>query len=189
MKIEDGKGSGYIAAVDNENYLLTNCVTQSEEHHTNTTHQSCYNAVFQCANVSGAGYPIFYIKNEDDEDISFEGMSLFSNYPNGSGKWQYIEVTIGDTGTPVGGNTLTPVNLNAGSGKEADVTCQYANEITGITKGSIVERFYIASGGSTKGFNFDMDIILPKNTVLCLYPNTATSGLRIDGTLDFYFHC
>ena len=53
---------------------------------------------------------------------------------------------------------------------------------------SLVERHYIASGGSTKNINFDMDIILPKNTVMCMYPNPGASGNKLDGTLDFYFH-
>ena len=188
MKIEDGKGRGYIVAVDDENYLLTSCITQSEEHHANVNHQTCYNMTFQIANVSGLSNPFLYIKNNYNYNLMFEGLTIWSNFPNDGDNHQYVEVTIEDTGTALGGSSGTPVNLNAGSGKEADVTCRYGNQVTGITKGRILERLYVASGGSSKSFNFDQDIILPKNNTLCLYSNPGASGLKLEGTLDFYFH-
>ena len=163
--------------------LLSKCTTVTEEHHTNHEHGTCYNMPFQNAAISGNS-PFFYIKNTDDICMIIEGFCAFSTDPG----LQYIEVSINDTGTAAGGSAGTPANLNAGSGKLADVTCRYGNKLTGLTQGTIVERTYIASGGSGKEINFDMDIILPKNTTFAMRGSPNCSGHRMDATLDFYFH-
>ena len=54
----------------------------------------------------------------------------------GTAQSEIIKVLGKTVGTPVGGNTATPSNLNLGSGKTATGTFQTANEITGLSGGS-----------------------------------------------------
>ena len=183
MKIEDGKGRGYTVGVTEENMMLSKCITVSMEHHANQDHGFCYNMVWQNAAISGNS-PFFYIKNTDDMTMILEGFCAFSTDPG----LQYVEISLNDTGTAAGGSAGTPANMNAGSGKLADVICRYGNKLTGLTQGTIIERKYIESGGSCKGFNFDMDVIMPKNTTFAMRGSPNCSGQRMDCTLDFYFH-
>jgi len=183
MRIEDGVGKGTVAEVDDENRLIVKAVTVTEEHYINNHDGNAYNMTFQNSAISGNS-PFFYIKNTDDMWMICEGFNVFSTYPG----LQYIEISLGDTGTAAAGSAGTPVNMNAGSGKLADVTCRYGNKLTGLTQGNIIERHYVASGGSSKSVNFDMDVILPKNTTLTFRGSPNCSGQRMDCTLDFYFH-
>ena len=81
---------------------------------------------------------------------------------------------LGDAGTAVktNGADITPANLNAGSGKVADVTC-YSNtadgavDITGITGGTTVQKLWLTNTDS-QSFNCDQDIIVPKNQVFSI---------------------
>ena len=44
--IEDGKGTGTKVGVDSENRILSNCVTQSLEHHANSEHGDAFQVLF-----------------------------------------------------------------------------------------------------------------------------------------------
>jgi len=180
MKIEDGKGKGYTVGVDDENRLLTNSVSVSKEHNINHSHGDAYNLLFQVAKVSGGNAQV-YMKNTADDDITVEGVWLRNTTPN-----QYVDITLGDTGTAAGGTTATPANLKANSGKSATGTFMYGNRITGLTQGTIVERFYLPSGNESNCYNFEQDLILGKNNTFAIY--CSESGNRLDGHVIFNYH-
>jgi len=179
MIIEDGQGKGKTAGVTTENMLKVEAVTQTLEHHASQDHGTAFQYSWQ-QTPTGAGDCFLYIKNLDDIDMVVEGLKL-----RAAGAEQ-VEVKLGDAGTPAAGTDRTLINCNAGSGKTADVTFQTGNDITGLSGGNVVERIYVPNGTESKYYNFEQDIIIPKNNVLTLY--AVTGGIEIDGTFICHFH-
>jgi len=185
MKIEDGKGTGYQAEVDGEHKLEVSAVSRTAEHHANHDHGDAYSAIF-AVNPDGANDCIFYLKNNDDLDLIIEGVTWQT-----SGA-EEVYYKLNDVGTAVktNGADIVPVNLNAGSGNAANVTC-YSNvadgavDITGLSGGSTIESLYLTS--ATSGYiNAEQDIIVPKNKTFSIYCVGGDTLLR--GTVMFYFH-
>lgn len=179
LMIEDGSGKGYQARVDASNRLFVYSITESLEHHTNIIHGESYNLLFS-QTPTGAGDCFLYMKNLNDEDIILEGIVL------NTATDETIEIKISDVGTALGGVDITPVNLNGGSNNQAQGTFQASNDITGVSGGFSLFKFFIKGGNSSSFFNFDQDIILPKNRTLTLY--AVNGSIQIDGFLSFFYH-
>jgi len=185
MIIEDGTGRGHSAQINDENMVMTASVVSTNEHHINHKHGEAYNALF-AVNPDGADDCIFYIKNQDDTDMCVEGIWLQTSAA------EEVYFKIGDTGTAVktNGADITPVNLNAGSGKTADILC-YSNtldgavDITGLSGGNTFQKFWLTNA-DTQLFNFEQDIIVPKNQTFTIYCVGGDTLIR--GTVIFNFH-
>lgn len=188
MLIEDGQGSGNAVGVNAEHRIKTIAVSSTPEHQANHEYGLAYNLLFQetptLSDPSNTTTPIcfLYLKNLNDLDLIIEGIDLRIGGTNQS---EIIEVAANDGETPIGGNTRTPVNLNLGSANVANVTSLSSSEITELTFGTTLMRYYCASSNTTTPYNFEQDLIIPKNNVITLW---ATNGdIEIDGTLIFHF--
>jgi hypothetical protein len=179
FQIEDGKGSGRTAEVDGNNHLVVNSISQSIEHFANHVKKKAYN-LRVAVTPTGPDDCFCYFKNSGEIDITVEGIRvwLVAN--------EYIDVKIGDTGTPVGGTDITPINLHTGSSNAPTGTFQQGVNITTLTGGSVAERIYHASSQGSTNYNFDQDIIISKNGVMTLYAGTGTTALSI--TIMFNEH-
>jgi hypothetical protein len=178
MQLEDGTGNAYKVKIDKTNRLHVDALVKTAEHQANHSMGKSY-AVNFSATPAGAGDCFFYMKNEDDLDIVAEGMSLYLPAA------EYVDIVLGDEGTPVGGGAVTPVNLNGGSGNEATGTFQDGNDITGVSGGSVAYRIYKLASTGSEYINFEQDLILPKNSVFTLYVQTGTTALA--GYVDFFY--
>jgi hypothetical protein len=179
MKIDDGTGTGKQVRVDDENRLHVNSLSKTAEHEANHKNGEAYSISFS-ATPTGAGDCFFYMKNTDDKDMIIEGISMYLPAA------EYFDIVLGDSGIPSGGSTVTPVNLNLGSGKSANGTFLQGNDITGLSGGSTAYRIYKLASTGSEYENFEQDIILPKNSILTLYVQTGTTALA--GFLDAYYH-
>lgn len=179
FQIEDGTGDGYQAKVTNDNMLVTVATVVSAEHHANHIHGRSYNLLFS-QTASGPNDCIVYIKNGDDLDMIIESITV--NVPTN----EIIEIKLNDAGSPVDGGGITPSNLNAGSNREADGIFQSGNNITGLSGGVSTFKPFFKGGDPSKFFNFDQDIIIPKNRILTLY--CVNGSILVNGMLSFYFH-
>jgi len=103
----------------------------------------------------------------------------------GTGQVEIIEVIVNDGENPVGGNDLTPMNLNLSSGQTAEGTFLSSSNISGINKGTPMMRYYIESSHTTQFFNFAQDLIVTKNNVITMWAEYG--GNEIDGMLIFFF--
>ena len=180
--IEDGQGSGNKAGVTSENMIKTLAITQSMEHHVNVEEGRAYHLPFVYASTGtgdSTGSCFLYIKNSDEKDMVIEGFSYATT--------GVIQVVKGVSGTPGGGAAIVPSNVNFGSGRLADGTFYGSTKITGLTKGTVVDRVYCNSANESKNFNFELDVVLPKNSVLCLY-TTGIDKATYRGTFNFIFH-
>jgi len=178
--------TGRGMSVDSEGRAEVAAVVTSRESHANWVHGEAYSAPFAC-DPDGAADCFFYLKNQDDKDLIVEGLELTAAGAD------EIYVVIGATGTAVktNGADITPVNLNAGSGNEADVLC-YSNtadgavDITGLSGGSTVKYIWITAAATTAYFNHEQDIIIPKNYTYSLWAVGGDAAIR--GTVLFHFH-
>ncbi len=177
--------TGQGATVDREGHLHTFSVTSTLEHHANQFEEEAYNVLF-AVNPAAGGDCFFYMKNLDDVDVVIEGI----NYSSSAAEEIYIE--IANMGTPGGtSDSTTPANLNAGSGKAANVTCETAIadgavDITGLSGGREIERIWITAAADTKYFNFEQDVIVPKNQAFSLWCVGGDTNIR--GSVIFHFH-
>ena len=158
MFLEDGAGTGYKLAITKENRLLADVVTASTEHHANIE-GNAYNAYFAQSPTANDDC-IFYLVNSDVNDMIIEGVTLYV-----SGACE-IYFKKNDKGTRNSGSAITPVNLNFGSGNEADVTCEQGVDLDGgaatLTGGTEFDRIIYAAASSSSYYNFEQDIIIPK---------------------------
>ncbi len=173
-----GGGKGYIAGVSSENRLFTSTVQSSIEHHVNHTEGLAFNIVFS-QSPTAADDCIFYMLNSDDKDMCVEGITLGVTDCTAD---ETLYFKVGDSGTRNGANTVTPVNLNAGSGNNADGTFEYGADLDGgsatLAGGSEFKRLVFAgvTDSSSKYYNFESDLILPKNRALTIWVGGSAAG-------------
>ncbi len=189
MLIEDGTGSGRTAAVNIDNKLEVAAVVATAEHFANHASGLAFNACVEATPIAtdpSSGDTrtcIFYMKNGSEVDITIEGIDIRLG---GTGEEDVIEVVGRDNeGEPIGGTTVIPANLNLGSGNTAEGVFLKGSNITGISGGEILQKIWVTSNG-TKSYNFNQDIILPKNRVLTVYSRNSVAEL--DVTVSFNYH-
>ena len=176
--IEDGTGDGYNAKVNNRNMLNTSAVVSSVEHYVNRKEGNSYNLLFSVLTASGTDNCVLYIKNEGESDLIFEGITTRSTSD------EVLEIKLKDAGVPVGGSDITPANLNAGSANQVTGTFQVASSITGLSGGTAIFKFFMVGADKSTHYNFEQDVILPKNRTLTFY--CANGNTQIDGFLSFF---
>lgn len=188
LQIEDGTGSGSRAEVK-DNKLATISVITTEEHHANHVNETAYNVSFS-QSPTASDDCIFYMINSSDIDIIVEGITL--GFKNAGAVDAEVYIEIRNIGTRGSVTALTPVNLNAGSGNTASGTFEKGADLqTGgatLASGDEVERFIFANVQDlvSKHFNFNQDVILPKNQTMTIWATDATATYYV--TLPFYYH-
>ena len=189
MQIEDGTGSGKTAGVNADNKLEVVAITASTEHETNHHNGLAFNVLFEQTPLeqnpsidSTVESCIFYMQNTSEIDMTIEGVT---HRLAGTVLVDILEIRGGETGVPIGGATVTPVNLNLSSGNSAIGIFLAGDDITGLSGGVVLQRIYIASDGS-QYHNFDQDIIVPRNRIITIYSMTPVA--QISATVSFNYH-
>lgn len=178
MLIEDGKGRGYKASVTPENKLDICAVTRTIDLYCSQVNGESYSLVIS-QTPTGAGDCFCYIKNNDDKDMVISSIKLYAATS------EIFEIKLGDTGTPAGGATATPVNRKAGCGNVAEVTAEDGNDITGLSGGDVVEAIAVKGGETAMRYEWLSGLIVPKNHTLTLYAVTGAIAVRV--TLSMHF--
>lgn len=174
--IEDGTGTGIQAKIDSDNRLLTESVSKSIEHYHNVTKGTGFHILCQ-QTPTGAGDCFFYMKNLSTKNWIIEGFN------NRVASAETIEVNILQTGTPSGGSTITPVNVNSTSSLLLNGTFEGGNDITGMSGGRLIDRAYLTNT-DTGGYNFELDVVIGPGHTLTLY--AVTGGIQVDVMLQLY---
>ena len=186
--IDDGKGRGYRAAVCAENKLQVHAVIQTVERHTNAEHGDAYHCVFSQSPTAADDCLFYMVNSSDDNDIIIEGVWL--GFINADGDDPEVYFKVGDKGTRDNATALTPANCNAGSGKAADGTFEKGVDLDAgtLTGGTEIERYVFANtqNHTTSHFNFEQDIIIPKNETFTMWATDAQATYYV--TIVFNFH-
>ena len=184
--IEGGKGNGYSAGVNSENQLLTSAITQSIEHHVNTSEGEAYSLPIQVS-ADAADDCVFYLKNNNDKPITIEGLTFAVHTATANDS---VYFKLGDSGTRDAATDVVPVNLNTGSGNKATgdfETGVHLNDGT-LDGGTEFERLLITGTEKDSGnFNFPQDVIVPKNGVFTIYIGGSGTG-QYFMTVNFHYH-
>lgn len=178
MLIEDGKGSGYRAAVTKENKLDVCAVTRTIDLYCNQGLGVSY-SLLMSQTPAGPGDCFCYVKNNDDRDMVITSVKLYA------ASNEVFEIKLSDIGDPVDGSDATPVNRKAGSGNIAEVTAKVGNDITGLSGGTAVEVIPVKGGETATRYEWLSGLVIPKNHTLTLY--AATGGIAIRVTLSMHF--
>ena len=179
--IEDGKGTGKTAAVDDENRLKTLAITASLQQHINHTDGLAFTAMFSVT-PTGAGDCFGYIKNESDEDMVVTALMMRCASD------ETIQVKLGDSGTATGGTDITLANRNAGSGNEASVDSQQGVNIIGLSGGVVVAGAFVKGGENSMLVPILSSLIIPKNKVITFYAVTGTAAIMLGASINFHGH-
>lgn len=178
MQIKDGTGKGYLAGVNALNQVKVCAVSLPFEHYVNHNLMLSYSLQFSYTATGSAC--VLYLKNTDSSyDMSF-GQAFLNVDTN-----VQLEVAFNSTGTPANGAALTPVNLNAGSSNEANGTFYGGNDVTGISKGNVVMKMWLASSNATANYELPTTLVIPQNSTMTFHLSGAAT---LNGTLFFNFH-
>ena len=184
MQFEDGKGRGHRCAVNEDNRALTEAVISTIEHFCNHAKSDAYQLPFEQSPTAGDDC-IFYVSNDDQtKDMSVEGFVLSVD--------QACELyfQLNDKGTRNGATDIVPVNMNAGSGKSAIGTFEQGADLDGgaatLTGGTEFTRMIFRAATDSAYWNFEQDIILPRNATLTLWCSNAAA--TVNAAMIFNYH-
>lgn len=149
MKIEDGRGRGYIAEVNSQNELKTKSLIV-EESVSATFDGDAYNLstgniTLTSANASG----VLYMKNTGSNPIVVtSAIYLLGTSTGGSGNMYAKIYKNPTTGTLISAGTdIVAVNRNFGSANLLDATTKKGAEGSTVTDGTVaIESIFTSSG-------------------------------------------
>ncbi len=169
-----------------DNKLRTYSVIESEAHHENEDNGNAF-LVFAIVTPNNPNPSIgetsptfFYMKNTSDSQLLITEIEYWveSN--------EYVDIYINPIGDPVEGTTITPVNMNFGSGNQASGIFQSGTEITGLTEGIFLDRTRVPGDNANHFHEWDAKLILPKNNILTM--RVGNGGIPIEVMIEFYYH-
>ena len=181
MQVEDGGNTGRKATVNLEGRLDVAAVTSTAEHHANTEGRA-YHVSFEMTPTAGDDC-IFYMQNDDVSNLTVEGIWLS---PAAA-----VEVYFqsNDRGTRNAAAAIVPAQCHFGSGQEADGTFEQSADLDGgaatLAGGTEFERYIFRAAAGSTYFNFEQDIIIPKNSTFTIWANDT---VLINGTVVFNYH-
>ena len=189
MIIEDGKGSGIKAAVDFEGMLRTHAVIQTMERHTNDEHGTAFQVPFSQSPTAADDCFFYLCNNSDETQIIIEGCWIGFNDATAVDVEMYFK--INDKGTRNTATALTPANCNGGSGMSADCTCEKGADLDGgaatLTGGTEFFRILNTTQDlQTTMFNFEQDVILPKNATITMWATDAGATYYVTPVFNFH---
>lgn len=179
--IKDGTGTGYHAAVNNRNQLLTESVSQSIQHYMSLAYQRAYQAG-AVTTIGGAGtIPCLVLTNNHASRrmcvtyIRWEVIdpSGGTAYPSAN---SYMGLQHGQSRAS-GGTEVTPVNMYIGDGAVSGVTV-YADNTTMTGTAVEIDRWYPKAEGEMNTWNKEGALIVPPGESIDLaYTTDNTGGL------------
>ena len=193
IQIEDGLGTGVLAAINSEHRLRTLGISGGMSTHVSVDDvEGGVYTVIATATIAGAGtyYPFFIINNDpsfllipDRIMVEVVGTTGGTAIPNAG---DYFSLLFNTTYTS-GGTAFTPTNLNRTSTKVANVTAYYNNPTLGVASAIESHRWY----SQANGVAFELirpetnDIILGRSNTLAVRYITATTAGTILVTIKF----
>ena len=167
--IEDGKGTGKKASVDENNRILTQATTESLLSYNSSIKENAFGISTPMRTITTTGGRILFIKNNSADH--FHITDFWFNWNGGSTNFNrpcYGELTFRDTTPTTNITTGGAGNLNRTSVNTTSLTVLYWDEtgdgMTGHDAG--IAAFYWCFGQSPAYYNVDGSIILGKDDTL-----------------------
>lgn len=178
MFIEDGKGKNGNASVSSVQRLNVSAKTKNRLFYISRDDGLAYNAVMPSFSAAAGNY-VYYLKNTSaDKNLMIDSLEFHSVE---AVHWKIWEVT----GTAAAGTSITPANLNLGSGRQAEATCMGGGStITGLSLGSQLGTHRTQATGEAS-MDWGGGLIMAPNTAILVEYDTGTTGLC---EVDCLFH-
>ncbi len=173
--------NGTAVKVTDAGYLHSYSICDAKALHTNIDHEEAYSVMVDVTTAT-TDDDFFYLKNNDDTPLIITKIEGWCDDAN-----QEIKVLIGatDAGTDAG-DELIPANMNAESGKLANVDCTQDATDLAITGGRVIRLLkFPTTALEREVFNFEQGIVIQKNQRL--HMEASLAGL-INLNIFFYFH-
>ena len=178
--IVDGTGKGYRAKVSSSNKLEVIAISDSIQHEVSQSQGQAYQ-VIGIATLSSGRTVSLHVSNSSStrslvvtyvrhQIIDHSGGTTFPNASN------YFSLALGRVYVS-GGATVTPVNLNQGSGNNAEVVAYQTNPTLSGTVFEI-DRWYTKAEGDMNAFIKEGSIVVqPNRTIELAYVGDQTGGI------------
>ena len=190
--LDDGKGTGRKAEVNEVNQLVVRSTTQAEEHWVSETNGETYIASVAESGVSTLTFAnatsgdVLNLMNNNTTNLILSTMAFSASAAGGI-------VTIvknNVTGTLTQNVTITPENLNFGSAKIANVTADVwdetnGNGIQGLSGGAAFRTIILPTSLfiDTRG-----TIVIPQGKSLTInFSNNTGGAIEFECGFRFYF--
>ena len=184
MKIEDGKGKGYIAQVDDEQRLRTFAVTEAEDRHINKETGKVWSADLDGI-TANAGVYIAWFQNTSTANYHITDMR--AHCLDAASILDLDEVTVGTIGnnTPFIPSAITSRKVGASVSPSGNM--DYASSATGLTGLTKVSNHFHAGSLDNKSSHLrtTSNIIVPPGGALAVKVITANAinGLKVTWSL------
>ena len=166
MKLEDGTGTGLVAAVDSNNHLEVSSTTSSESHFIALKKAQTY--IWTSSYSTSTGDEIIYIKNTSKDKVLVIDKVTVNSVLTG-----LFELCV-VTGTP-SGTSITGANTNLTSGNVAAATALGDAAVTGVTSALRIDMARVpAAGRATMELN-DVLILGFNDAITITY--TGSTGI------------
>lgn len=184
MYINDGRGQGSTMGVNDENRALTEAVTLTMERHTNEEEGEAYHALFDQSPTANDDCIFYMVNSHTTKTLILEGIWLSVS----AVCEVYFQANA--KGTRNSATAVTPVNCNFGSGNAAEGTFEQGVDLDGgsatLTGGTEFERYVFRAAGDSSHFNFEQDIIIPRNQTFTVWCSSLSA--TVNGTVVFNYH-
>ena len=168
MKIQDGKGKGNFAQVDDENRVHTFSVIEPEDKHINREGKVW--SVLANTTPAGSGDGIFYFKNTGTAEIAFTDIRVSC-----AGASQLNIKQVSGTPTFASGTDLTPVARNLGSSKTITGTIKQDTNTTSLTDEGTLFFIECPAADTLYHLSTSSNIIIPQGQAIAMYTTGTTA--------------
>lgn len=180
--IEDGKGSGKKAGVNDANRLDVSAQTEDRIYYVSRDDKKAF-AIYGRRNFiagSDTNENILYVKYTGNTDLHIKDITFSTNSPNAK-----IEIFFDPTNVS-GGEVRLPLNLNRTSAITSETIC-----LTGeadLTADTITANEFmdVRLNLSTFTNDFHSALILPKNASILVKGSVETAGEKIRVMIYYY---
>jgi hypothetical protein len=171
FSIEDGKGSGRTAEVDDEFRLSTISVSESAGRHINRANNKAWSIPIEGINPTATDDYFVYIKNTGNKSLIINDIRLSADT---AATQLQIE---GVTGTAAGGSTVTPVNKTIGAAEVPVAIVESGADITGLTSIGNIYFMQLTSVDTEYHLSTSSGIRIEKGRALAISAETATANI------------
>ena len=176
MIIESGSGNGKLAAVDNDNRILTASFNIPFPHLLAKDYNRSFSVVGEATPASGTVVPL-HLRNDNATDlvvINRVTVQVISDatFPS-AGEYFTFEV---DSEYSTGGTVTIPVNASAGATTLSRVSATQGNPT--VSSGGVVEKYYPPNAGfGTEIILEGSALLLPGRGACVRYTGAGTAGV------------
>lgn len=172
-----GPGNNRGAEVNDLGKLRTSSTSTPPEYGINLNNGLSFYLQLNTTPLSG-GEVFAYIKNTYDDPMILENMYVTADTD------EEIYIYRNPSGTPTGGNSLTPSNSNFGSSIAAEGIFQYGESIGGLSTNELYNTLPVFAN-TNNVYTFRNWIVLPRNATICFA--AINGGISLDISIPFFY--